>query len=261
MTNFKRLEAYLNINSDYYNKVDLEMLNHYIHQYVLHVPFENINVQNKQLIALDDETMLHKIIQEHRGGFCYEQNRLFHNFLKEKGFDVYMVSATINTGKEWAMEGSHIALIVSLNHHKYLVDVGYADVPKKAMPLIRNQNEVIDVNGKFRVKHIDTYTIEMQKYKKDDWETQYRAIDISKTLKDFAAGIEFNQHHSDSIFVQKLLVSKAKTYGRVTLSNAHLTIAKNGEVQKIPVTQNNYQTLLSDYFGIDDIRIQTFEQY
>ncbi|MFQ3853084.1 arylamine N-acetyltransferase family protein [Staphylococcus parequorum] len=261
MTNFKRLETYLNINSDYYNKVDLETLNHYIHQYVLHVPFENINVQNKQPIALDDETMLHKIIRAHRGGFCYEQNRLFHSFLKEKGFDVYMISATINTGEGWAMEGSHMALIVRLNQHKYLIDVGYADVPKKAMPLIKNQNEVSDVNGTFQVIHIDADTIEMQKYKTDDWETQYRAIDISKTLKDFAAGIEFNQHHSDSIFVRKLLVSKAKTYGRVTLSNAHLTISKNGEVQKIPVTQNNYQALLSDYFGIDDIRIQTFEQH
>ena len=64
--------------------------------------------------------------------------------------------------------------------------------------------------------------------------------------------MQLNRRHSDSIFVQKLFVSRAKTYGRVTLSNAHLTIAKNGEVQKIPVTQNNYQTLLSDYFHISD---------
>ncbi|MDG0842239.1 arylamine N-acetyltransferase [Staphylococcus equorum] len=261
MTNFKPLEAYLNINVNYYTKTDLETLNHYIHQYVLHVPFENIDVQNKQPIALDDESMLRKIIQEHRGGFCYEQNRLFYSFLRGKGFDVYMISATISTGEGWAMEGSHMALVVRLNHHKYLVDVGYADVPKKAIPLIKDQNEVIDVNGTYRVIHIDAYTIEMQKYKKDDWETQYRAIDTSKTLKDFAAGIEFNQHHPDSIFVRKLLVSKAKTYGRVTLSNAHLTMTNEEGVQKFPVTQNNYQTLLSDYFGIKDIQIQTFKKY
>lgn len=169
MTDFKPLEDYLNINTENYRDNDLTTLNHYIYQYVINVPFENINVQNKQPIALDDEAMIYKIVSEHRGGYCYEQNRLFHSWITSKGFDAYMISATINTGNGWAMAGSHMALIVQINQEKYLVDVGYADVPKQAMPL-KNETEVIeDVNGYFQASWIDTQTIDMSKYKDEAW--------------------------------------------------------------------------------------------
>ena len=58
MTDFKPLEDYLNINTENYRDNDLTTLHHYIYQYVINVPFENINVQNKQPIALDDEAMI-----------------------------------------------------------------------------------------------------------------------------------------------------------------------------------------------------------
>ena len=259
MTDFKSLEDYLNINTEKYRDNDLTTLNHYIYQYVINVPFENINVQNKQPIALDDETMIHKIVSEHRGGYCYEQNRLFHSWITSKGFDAYMISATINTGNGWAMAGSHMALIVQINQEKYLVDVGYADVPKQAMPL-KNEPEVIeDVNGYFQASWIDTQTIDMSKYKDEAWEIQYRAIDKAQVIMDFDEAIHFNQYDAHSIFVKKLIVSKAKLYGRVTLSNNHLTITDHGEKEKIPVKQSNYQTLLKAYFGIENIKLRPFE--
>ncbi|NWK83607.1 arylamine N-acetyltransferase [Staphylococcus sp. GSSP0090] len=260
MTNFKQLEDYLNINTEKYHDNNLKTLNHYIYQYVINVPFENINVQNKLPIALDDEAMLQKIITEQRGGFCYEQNRFFHSWITAKGFDAYMISATINTGNGWALEGSHMALIVQINQDKYLVDVGYADVPKQAMPL-RNKPEVIeDVNGYFQATWIDSQTIDMCKYKDESWEIQYRAIDKAQSINDFKEGIQFNQYDTHSIFVNKLIVSKAKLYGRVTLSNNHLTITKQDGKEKIPVTQSNYQTLLKKYFGIENITLLPFEK-
>lgn len=68
MTDFSQLEDYINADLGTYSEVNLTTLNHLIQQYVLHVPFENINVQNNQPIALDDESMLYKIIVEQRGG-------------------------------------------------------------------------------------------------------------------------------------------------------------------------------------------------
>lgn len=260
MTDFSQLENYLEVETEKYNQNDLLSLNHYIHQYVSHVPFENINVQNKQPIALNDEAMLHKIIQEHRGGFCYEQNRLFKNYLVGKGFDVELISATINTGDGWAMIGSHMALKVTINQQNYLVDVGYADVPKEAMPLSDPQEVISDINGYFKASYIDTQTIEMCKYKDGGWQIQYRAMDVPKTISDFEAGITYNQHDSSSIFVKKLIVSKATDTGRITLSNSHLTITEHGEKVKKTVTSDNYLAILDDYFGIDNINILTFER-
>ena len=99
----------------------------------------------------------------------------------------------------------------------------------------------------------------MSKYKDEAWEIQYRAIDKAQAIMDFDEAIHFNQYDAHSIFVKKLIVSKAKLYGRVTLSNNHLTITDHGEKEKIPVTQSNYQTLLKAYFGIENIKLRPFE--
>src|SRR5699024_4822462 len=226
----------LRIDHQSYSDINSETLNHYIGSYVLNVPFENINVQNRQPIALDNKSMIEKIVDEHRGGFCYEQNRLFYQYLKAKGFEVYIVSATIKNGSSWAMEGSHMALIVILNQKKYLVDVGYADVPKAAIPVSSPDTIVDDVNGKFKVS-------------KKDFQIQYQFKDNTKVLDDFAKGIAFNQYNEESIFLQKLIISKAKPYGRVTMSNDHLTITKYGKKEKLRVTRQNYKQFLQRFFN------------
>ncbi|UXU49769.1 arylamine N-acetyltransferase family protein [Staphylococcus arlettae] len=259
MTDFTQLDEYINADVDTYNEVNLATLNHLIQHYVLHVPFENINVQNKQPIALDDESMLHKIIVEQRGGFCYEQNRLFRNFLMAKGFTVKMVAATIHTGDGWAMEGSHMSLVVTLPEGEFVADVGYADVPQQALPL--SQPKIIeDINGYFKIEWVDQTNYRFLKYNGSAWVIQYQATTESQTLDDFAAGIEFNQHDPQSIFVRELIVSKAKVDGRVTMSKRNITISTSDQKEKIAIDNINYRTLLAYYFGIENIKIKTFDE-
>ncbi|MGX0332475.1 arylamine N-acetyltransferase family protein [Staphylococcus cohnii] len=259
MTDFNVLEKYLGIDTHTYHDNLLETLNYYIERYVLNVPFENINVQNGQPIALDNPSMIDKIVNEHRGGYCYEQNRLFCAFLTSKGYNVYMVSATIYNGSGWAMEGSHMALIVTLNQKKYLVDVGYADIPKAAMPITNDEEIVYDVNSEFKVSKVSDHTFEMKKKVDHKWQTQYQFEYEPKVLADFEQGIAFNQNNEASIFVQQLLISKATTFGRVTMSNNHLTITDHGQKEKKNITSGNYKYFLYRYFGIKDINIKTFD--
>ncbi|PTH34050.1 arylamine N-acetyltransferase [Staphylococcus arlettae] len=259
MTDFSQLEDYINADLGTYSEVNLTTLNHLIQQYVLHVPFENINVQNNQPIALDDESMLYKIIVEQRGGFCYEQNRLFRNFLAAKGFSVKMVAATIHTGDGWAMEGSHMSLIVTLPEGEFVADVGYADVPQQALPLA-HPTIVEDINGYFKIEWIDETNFQFLKYDGEAWVIQYQATNVSQTLADFAAGIEFNQHDPQSIFVRELIVSKAKVDGRVTMSKRNITISTSDQKEKIAIDNINYRTLLAYYFGIENIKIKTFDE-
>ncbi|ERF48557.1 arylamine N-acetyltransferase [Staphylococcus sp. EGD-HP3] len=259
MTDFTQLDEYINADVDTYNEVNLATLNHLIQHYVLHVPFENINVQNKQPIALDDESMLHKIIVEQRGGFCYEQNRLFRNFLMAKGFTVKMVAATIHTGDGWAMEGSHMSLVVTLPEGDFVADVGYADVPQQALPL--SQSKIVeDVNGYFKIEWIVETNFQFLKYNGEAWVIQYQATNVSQTLADFAAGIEFNQYDAQSIFVRELIISKAVADGRVTMSKRNVTISKGEHKKKIAIDRTNYRAMLAHYFGIENIEIKTFDQ-
>ncbi|WP_418129223.1 MULTISPECIES: arylamine N-acetyltransferase family protein [Staphylococcus] len=255
---FTKLEHYLKIENDLYHQTDLETLNHYIHQYVMHVPFENINVQNGEPIALNDEAMLEKIVDQHRGGYCYEQNHFFHNYLKSKGFEVYIVAGTVANGDAWAKEGSHMALIVKLDSGKYIVDVGYADVPTVALPI--EGTVVNDVTGQFRIQQTEAHQYELQKFQSDEWQTQYKVIDETKEIAHFSEGIYFNQYDSESLFVQQLLVSKAKTFGRITLFNQQLMYNIYGQKMKKSINQSEYKKILQNDFGISNIKIKPFEK-
>ena len=57
----------------------------------MNVPFENLDIQNK--IKIDLDNLFDKIVIRNRGGFCYELNGLFYKLLKQIGFAVRMVSA------------------------------------------------------------------------------------------------------------------------------------------------------------------------
>ncbi|HXG91004.1 MAG TPA: arylamine N-acetyltransferase, partial [Blastocatellia bacterium] len=59
------------------------------------VPFENLDIHINREIVLDEERILQKIIDERRGGFCYELNGAFAWLLRELGFEVEMLAAGV----------------------------------------------------------------------------------------------------------------------------------------------------------------------
>lgn len=61
--------------------------------HLLTVPFENLSIHSNQSIVLEDDVLFTKVIENRRGGFCYELNGLFAALLRELGFNVAMLSA------------------------------------------------------------------------------------------------------------------------------------------------------------------------
>src|ERR1019366_3885608 len=95
-------------------------------QHLMNVPFENLDIQNH--IKIDLDNLFNKIVICKRGGFCYELNGLFYQLLKEFGFTAKMVSARVYTNKKsYSAEFDHMAIIVSIEDHQYLVDVGFGE--------------------------------------------------------------------------------------------------------------------------------------
>ena len=79
-----QFESYLNIDSSRYNNIDKASLDYFMERYMMTVPFENINVQNQVPISVNINDLLDKVINQHRGGFCYEMNHLFGTYLEKK---------------------------------------------------------------------------------------------------------------------------------------------------------------------------------
>jgi len=51
-----------------------------------HIPFENLDVLQKQAIPLDLDSLQAKLVTARRGGYCFEQNLLFAAVLRELGW-------------------------------------------------------------------------------------------------------------------------------------------------------------------------------
>ncbi|PYX42331.1 MAG: acetyltransferase, partial [Acidobacteria bacterium] len=98
---------------------------HLAHLYA--VPFENLDIALKRPITCDQQRFLHKIVELHRGGFCYELNGAFAALLRELGFPTTLLSARVAREDGSASpEFDHMTLRVDLDE-PWLADVGFGD--------------------------------------------------------------------------------------------------------------------------------------
>jgi len=61
----------------------------------LHIPFENLDIHYNKHIKLNIDSIYQKIIENKRGGFCYELNSLFYELLISLEFNAKMISARV----------------------------------------------------------------------------------------------------------------------------------------------------------------------
>ena len=123
-------------------KVDVETLYELQRQHVKSVPYENLEIMAGKELTLDIPSVYKKIVQRHRGGYCFELNGLFGWMLRQLGFSV-----TEHYGR-W-LRGEpiqyptrrHRVLRVKLNGLQYICDVGVGMTAPRE-PLVLKFNEV-----------------------------------------------------------------------------------------------------------------------
>ena len=89
------------------------------------VPFENLNILENNFTEISKENLKEKILVNNRGGLCYELNPTMYYFLKDAGFDVYLVSGTVYNAANsiWAVDSGHIATVLKHHNELYLIEV------------------------------------------------------------------------------------------------------------------------------------------
>jgi N-hydroxyarylamine O-acetyltransferase len=79
--------------------------------------------------------MFTKLVDERRGGWCYEMNGLFGRVLETLGFDVrYLSGAVGRATRGWRAQGNHLVLLVRLDR-PWIADVGFGDGFLTPLPL------------------------------------------------------------------------------------------------------------------------------
>ncbi|WP_078592630.1 arylamine N-acetyltransferase family protein [Evansella clarkii] len=217
-----------------------------LHMY--NIPFENLDVMYRSPIYLDLSKFYKKLVENHRGGFCYELNGLFTWLLKKLGYNARMVAGTVNTpDRGWVKKDSHVAIIVELDQ-PYLVDVGFGDSFRQ--PLTLDGKEYRDISGTYKIKLQSDHYFDLIRKEESANLTLYRFSDLERELSFFYRGCVFHQVSPDSNLTKRDMATIATKDGRITLTGSVLTITGNGEKNKKEVSDGEKSAVLKEYFGI-----------
>jgi N-hydroxyarylamine O-acetyltransferase len=220
-----------------------------LHQAHMHtVPFENLDISLGRTIQLDEASLYKKIIEEKRGGFCYELNGLFAQLLRTLGFRVDLLSAGVAraTGG-FGPEFDHLTLLVHLDED-WLADVGFGDSFRQPLRL---QAGLIQEQkwGRYRLERDGEYWLTQEG--NEEWKSGYRFTLQPHLLKDFSEMCHYHQTSPESGFTKHRTCSLATSYGRITLSDLRLITTRYGRREERAVAdQEEYNVLLFEEFGI-----------
>ena len=218
--------------------------------HMLSVPFENLDIHLGRPIILDEEKLISKIVEQHRGGFCYELNGAFAALLRAIGFDVTMLSAEVASDKgEFGPPFDHMALLVRLEE-RWLADVGFGDSFIEPL-LLDYSGEQAQDSGAYRITHDGEFLVLEERDESGAWKPQHRFTLQPHVYTDYDEMCLYHQTSPESPFTRKRTCSLATAEGRITLTDMRLiTTVGRQRQERVLNDQEEFSAALRDRFGV-----------
>ena len=218
--------------------------------HLLSVPFENLDISRGRKFAVDQDAFVRKIVEESRGGFCYEMNGALAALLQAIGFQVTLLSARVTRQDgTFGPEFDHLTLRVDLDQ-PWLADVGFGDSfvePLRLLPGIAQK----DGGQIYRITE-NANVLQLEKWETGDtWKQMYRFTLQPRQLREFAGMCHYHQTSPESSFTRKRVCTRATPEGRITLSDMKLIITHDGnKVERVLSTEDEWRAALRQYFDV-----------
>ncbi len=219
--------------------------------HLLAVPFENLSIHHGEPIVLADDALYTKIVENGRGGFCYEANGLFAALLRALDFDVAMLSAGVaRDDGGFGPDFDHMTLMVTLEQ-RWLADVGFGDSFREPL-LLDERGEQAQGRSAYRLDPDGDQLILTRRDEGDEWKAQYRFTLRPHEYADYAEMCRYHQTSPQSHFTRQSVCSRATEGGRVTLSGMRLitTSDDGGRQERTLSSEEEYAEALRERFGI-----------
>lgn len=224
------------------------------------VPFETLDMQGcTEPPCLDMDYLFRKVVEEKRGGYCFQLNKLFEALLKAVGFEAYPVLCRSVRGREGRMPINHRGIMVALDGEYLFVDVGFGG-PLPAGSLVLEADVEQIIRGEvFIMRQIDACWWAVDRVTRakadffDDAVAERRQTEVEVCIarveeQDFVAlNREFSQ--PGVLFRETRLANLRTETGHKSLKNDVLTIRENGEKTVFELTPANYAATVEEHFG------------
>ncbi|OLL28868.1 N-hydroxyarylamine O-acetyltransferase [Burkholderia sp. SRS-W-2-2016] len=186
------------------------------------IPFEDLNPLTGLAVKLDLASIERKLVDEQRGGYCFEQNTLFANVLMQLGFKVTPLLARVLWGAspDAKLPRTHMVLRIELDNETWLADVGFGGVTLTApLRVAMDLAQPIPL-GTFRLIDAGRDSAHLQVLAADgSWTPVYHVDLRAVEWVDYETSNWYTSTSPESLFAHNLLAARVLPEARLGLFN------------------------------------------
>ena len=225
------------------------------------IPFENLDPILGRPVSMSLNAVEKKLVDQKRGGYCYEQNILFMNALREIGYKkVQPLSGRVYwiEREGYVPPRTHMLLLVEVEDTAYLADVGFGSatfsgplrfVIDEVQELPLNKVRLVDVKGQEAFGGSE-YLVQI--YLKETWKNVYAFHSHQAVESDLEVSNFYVSAHPSSIFKNKFMAAVHGPDYSATMANCQMKINYlDGREENSSLTPEQAVEKLHTLFGID----------
>ncbi|MGW0736654.1 arylamine N-acetyltransferase family protein [Streptomyces sp. NPDC002851] len=212
--------------------------------------FTNLDLFMGLGVALDLPSLQRKLVDDRRGGYCFEQNLLFAAALERLGFTVTRHLARIRRGSSAVRPRAHAVLLVDVEGGRLLADTGFGDEGLiEPIPLLDGAQLTVGA-WTWRIELDDDEWV-LRSQRPDGWFDVY-GVRLERHFPcDFETSNHYTASHPRSVFVGQLIVQRGDEQRRHTLQNLDLTTQHpDGRREHRRLAPEELAPVLEDVFGL-----------
>jgi N-hydroxyarylamine O-acetyltransferase len=231
----------------------LEVLNAIAAAHIQSIPFENLDVLLRRPILLEPAAIFQKLVQDRRGGYCFEQNGLLLEILGTLGFHVAPLSARVRwqRPRDYTPPRTHTFLRVEIDREGWLVDVGVGGLSPTAAIRLDDSGRVQTTPHEPRRIVRGGGVLFHQVLLGEQWCDLYEFTLEEMPLIDRELANWYTSAHPQSHFRDRLIVSRAAPEGvRLTMQNYEFSIrGRDGraDIQKLTSHEELLEVLVTRF--------------
>lgn len=232
---------------------DEELLNTLQYAHVTNVPYENLDILENIPLKLDEDSLYKKIVENHRGGYCFEVNAIFNKLLNTLGYTTLSCFARYLRGESKIPMRRHRIIIASSQNldGRYFVDAGIGERAPR-LPLKLQEGLIQEQYG------------EVYRFEKDaflgwilwdcyngEWNRFISFTEEHQLEEDYITASFYCEKHSDSPFNKDNMLSIKTENGRKTISDYEFRIFDGNNVSVNTIRDAvQLNKILEKHFGI-----------
>lgn len=191
------------------------------------IPFENLDPFTGRDVSLDAAALTAKLVDNRRGGWCFEHNNLLRNVLDELGYRTTALAARVDYNKPAnAPPGARTHMVLRIDGlpgGPHIVDVGFGGLTLTGV--LRLEPDLVQAtpHGSFRMRQAGPH-LAMEALVAQTWLPLYRFDLTDQLLIDFEVMNFYLGHHPGSAFRHRLMLARVEADRRFGLSDTTLSV-------------------------------------